>query len=236
MRLGRWSPDSTGPAWWRRLVQGSIKTQSGDTGDLLAEQRGQELEGGEAAVGDQHQLPLRHPATGLEDQLSAPVGELLVVPPAFAAVALRGGEGGEERQCPDPPGPGNRHQQHQAEPAQATRLDEMPVAGADWIPIDPLGADPLAAAALDRVVKTEEYRTCRHEAVQQQAKQHLRRRSPAPGSAVQHAMVVDEPPLPAEPGNPKNAAHRAPARRQNGSDQQHLGVPPAPLKKEWCEA
>jgi hypothetical protein len=48
--------------------------------------------------------------------------------------------------------------------------------------------------------------------------------------------LVGEPPLPAEPGDPRDAADRAPARRQDGPDQQHLGVPPAPLAEERREA
>src|SRR3712207_7306892 len=45
-------------------------------------------------------------------------------------------------------------------------------------------------------------------------------RSPAaPGGAVEHAMVVDKPPLPAEPAHPQDAGHRALPRDQNGADQ-----------------
>src|SRR5215208_3897298 len=43
-------------------------------------------------------------------------------------------------------------------------------------------------------------------------------------------------PLQAKPGNPENAGHRAPARRQDGSDQQHLGMAPTPLEKERRKA
>src|SRR3954463_4702622 len=45
-------------------------------------------------------------------------------------------------------------------------------------------------------------------------------------------MVVGEPPLPAEPGDPQEAGHRALARRQDGTDQQQLGVAPRPLLQE----
>lgn len=48
------------------------------------------------------------------------------------------------------------------------------------------GADPLAAPALDRIVEPEQYRTCRHETVQQQAKQHPRHRSPVPDGTGRH--------------------------------------------------
>ena len=127
-----------GPARRRRPVEGGVEAQAGDADDLLPQQGGEELEGGEAAVGHQHQRPPRHPAAGLQDQLPPPVGELLVAQPALAAGPLRGGQSGQERQRPNPPGPGDPHQQHEAEPAQATRLDEVPVAGADGIAVDPL--------------------------------------------------------------------------------------------------
>jgi len=38
-----------------------------------------------------------------------------------------------------------------------------------------------------------------------------RRCPPTPGSTVENAVIVGEPPLPAEPGDPEDAAHRAPA-------------------------
>ena len=45
-------------------------------------------------------------------------------------------------------------------------------------------------------------------------------------------MVVGEPPLPAEPRDPQEAGHRALARRQDGADQQHLGMAPGSLLQE----
>ena len=164
---------SDGAGWARRSrpVKGRIKPQAGDAGDLLPQQGGQELERGEAAVAHHDQMP-------------APVGQLLVPPPVLAAVALRGGEGRQERQCPDPPGPGNQHQQHETEPAQATRLDEVSVAGADRVAVDALGADALAAPTLDRVVEPKQHRPRRQEGVQQKSQQDPGCRSSAPGGAV----------------------------------------------------
>ena len=115
----------------------------------------QELQGGEAAVAQQHDLAPGQPAACLQGHLPRPVGQLLVPPAALAAVALRGGERGQERQRPDAPGPGDRGQQHQAEPAQAAGLDEVALRGADRVAVDALGADALAAAALDRVVDAQ---------------------------------------------------------------------------------
>ena len=202
----------------------------------MPDKGGQELEGGETAVSHKHQRPLRHPATGLENQLARPVGEFLVPPAVLAAVPLGGRQGGQEGQRPDPPGPGDRDQQHQAEPAQAARLDEVAVAGADRVAVDPFGTNAFAAPALDGVVEAEDHRPLRRESVQQQAQQRAPGRPSAPGGAVQHAMVVGEPPLAAEPGDPEDAGHGASAGRQDRPDQQHLGVPPTPLAGERREA
>src|ERR687893_834604 len=59
---------------------------------------------------------------------------------------------------------------------------------------------------------------------------------PPPGGGFGRGVVFRKPPLPAEPGDPEDAGHRAPARRQDGPDQQHLGVPPTPLAKKRREA
>jgi len=112
----------------------------------------------------------------------------------------------------------------------------MPLRGADWVTVDALGADPLAAAAFNAVIEAQQHRSRRHEGVQQQPKQHPGCRPAAPGGAVQHAVVVDEPPLPAEPADAQNAGHRALPWHQVGADQEHLGVPPTPLLEERREA
>src|SRR4051794_2007082 len=134
------------------------------------------------------------------------------------------------------PAPWDRDQHHQAEPAQAACLDEVAVAGADRVAVDPLGLDVFAAPALDGVVEAKDDRPLWHEGVQQQPEQHTRCGTPAPGGAGEDAMIVHEPPLPTEPDHAENAGHRALARRQNGSDQQHLGMAPTPLEEQRRKA
>jgi len=51
------------------------------------------------------------------------------------------------------------------------------------------------------------------EGVEQKAQQHAPGRASAPGSAVEHAMVVGESPLAGEPGNPQQAGDCALAGR-----------------------
>src|SRR5215213_1225004 len=63
-----------------------------------------------------------------------------------------------------------------------------------------------------------------------------RMREPARGLQItrwsNRPMVVGEPPFPAEPGDPQEAGHSAPAGREDGADQQQLGMAPYPLLHE----
>jgi hypothetical protein len=110
------------------------------------------------------------------------------------------------------------------------------VAGADRVPVDALGGDALAAPALDGVVEAEDHRPARREGVEQQPEQHARRRAPAPGGAVEDAVVVHEAPLLREPADAQEAGHGAPAGSEDRADQQYLGMPPNPRPKERREA
>ncbi len=63
----------------------------------------------------------------LKHELPRPIGQSSMPPTMLPAGALGWGKRCQERQGPDPAGPGDRHQQHQAEPAQAGGFHEMPV-------------------------------------------------------------------------------------------------------------
>jgi hypothetical protein len=104
--------------------------------------------------------------------------------------------------------------------------------GTDRIAIDALGADALAAAALDRVVDPQHHGTGRGKGSNQQAQQQTGGRAGVPRDPVENAMVVGEPPLPAEASDPQEAGHRALAGRENGADQQQLGTAPRSLLQE----
>ena len=87
-----------------------------------------------ATVSHHHQGSVGQPATQLEDNLPGPVGEFLGPPALALIVAFRGGQGGQHRQGPDPPRPGDEGQPHQADPAQAVGFDQVAIAGAHGIP------------------------------------------------------------------------------------------------------
>jgi hypothetical protein len=110
------------------------------------------------------------------------------------------------------------------------------VAGTHGVAVDALGRDALATTTLDRVVQAEHHRPDRGEGVQQQAEQDMRCCPAAPDCTVEHAVIVDKATLSAQPHDPQQARHRAPAGRQDGTDQQRLGVLPRPLlHKHWRE-
>src|SRR5207342_1261514 len=121
-----------------------------------------------------------------------------------------------------PPRPRNGGQKHQAEPTQSAGLDEVVLRGADWVTVNALGGDAFAAAALDRVVDPEHDRAPRGKGGDQQAEQQAGCGTRVPDGTVEDAMVVGEPPLAAEAGDPQQAGHGALAGGKNGADQQQL--------------
>ena len=236
LALGSRTSEGSGQTRRCRIIKGGIKAQAGDADDPMAGKSGQEIQGGEAAVGNQHQLASRQPPACLQDHLPAPLGELFVPPAGLAVVSFGGGQRGQKRQRPDALRPGDRHQQHHAEPAQAGRLDEMPVAGADRVAINAFGGDALAAATLDRVVEPEHHGAVRRERLDQQPQQQPGGEPRAPGRSAQHPVVVHKVPLTHQTADPQQAGHGARPRSENGANQQHLGRAPAPMVKQRCEA
>jgi hypothetical protein len=86
--LGPRAPDRPGLARRRWLVQRRVQPQAGDADQATLGERRQEIERGEAAVAQQHDLAPGQPAACLKRQLPRPLGQLLVPPAALAAVAL----------------------------------------------------------------------------------------------------------------------------------------------------
>jgi hypothetical protein len=108
----------------------------------------------------------------------------------------------------------------------------MAVAGAHGVAVDALGRDALAAAALDRVVEAQYNHPCRHEYADQQSQEQTRCSPGAPDSTVEHAVIVDEAALPAQPRDAQQARHGALAGCQDGAHQQHFSMPPRSLLHE----
>ncbi len=82
-----WPPDGAGAVPGRRIEQARMQTQASDHAHAPAH-RIQQVDGGVAPVGHRNDLPARQPSRRLQQTLSAPVGQLLVPPLAFAGIAF----------------------------------------------------------------------------------------------------------------------------------------------------
>jgi hypothetical protein len=197
--LGPRASDRARRPWRGRLVESSIQPKAGDRRDAGAAHRVEEQQGREAAVAHHHEVAPRQPAPRLEGELTPDVEQRLVPTAAFATGALGRHQRGQERQRPDAPRPGDRGEHHQAHPAQPARLDEVAVGGANRITVDALGRDPLAAAALDRIVQSQDHGAALRERMDEEPEQDAAADARAPRSAVEDAVDVHKPPLPRGP-------------------------------------
>lgn len=111
----------------RWFVERGVKPQAGDHGDPRPHVI-ERIDCGEAGVANADDAPVRQPKRRLDQDLSAPIGKPLVLALArrvLLPIPLRGGQDSQKRECPATPGPRNLGQQHEREPAQAARLDEV---------------------------------------------------------------------------------------------------------------
>ena len=171
--LHRWSAPHFRAARRGRLAQTGIEAQAGDDGEVRREVA-QQRDGREAAVGHRDDAPPGQPARDLQQRLAAPVRELLVALALLGRVPLGGRQDGQEGQAPDAAGPGNGREQHDAEPAQTAGLDEMAMAGADRVTVDPARRDPRAPAPLDGIIEADHHRAVRDEGGDQPQQEPMR--------------------------------------------------------------
>ena len=186
----------------------------------------QQRDGRKAAVGHRDHPPPRRPTGDLRQHLARPARELFVAPVALGSVSLGGRQHGQEGQTPDPPGPGHGREQHDAEPAQAAGLDEMPGAGADRVAVDPPRRDPGAPAPLDGVVEADHHRTVRHEGGDQQPQEPVREGARAPVPVAQRALADSKTRSLAQPHDAQRRGDGSTPRRQQGAARQHEHVTP----------
>jgi len=159
-RHGRLGPggarESVGRRQARALAPGPPALTSADNS-------GEELTRGVAAVGDRYGGVLRPSAADYQDQEARSVGQRLVLPAALLVVALGGCLSGKHRQYPGRTRPRDEQQQRQADPAQLARFDEELPAGAHRIAPVGFGHDALGLAALKYLTHTAEQRIVRRE-------------------------------------------------------------------------
>src|SRR3954453_10341435 len=166
------------------------------------------------------------------NRLTRPVGQCLVPPTVLAAPTLRRSENRQEWQRPAPADPGDRHHDHERQPAQTTRLDEMAVGGAHRIAVDAARLDLGPPASLDRVVDADHHLARGQEGVEHLGKELVRDGASVPARPAQHLVVACETRFRRQPHDPQRLAYRALAWRQHRSGNKHEDVVP----NRRCEA
>jgi hypothetical protein len=173
---------------------------------------------------------MRQPERCLDQDLSAPIGELLVLAlarPVLLPISLRGGQDGQKRQRPAPSGPRDLRQQHEREPAQATGFNEVTVRRAYRIAVDTACLDPCSQPALDGVIQADQNRfVMGDEGVDQQTEETARQPAAGPDVTVEHAVIVGKMCDLIEPHDAQGRGDRAPARYEDRSRYQHQDMPP----------
>ncbi len=201
----------------------------------MAPDGGNQVERGEARVGDDDDPALRQPAPGLEDRLARPVRQLLVPPAAFGAPSLRGRQYRQEGQGPAPLDPGDGDHDHEREPSQPTRLDEVAVGRANRVPIDAAGGDLRSPASLDRVIDADHDRAVGQERLDNHRQELARDGAAVPARPAQNVVIACKTGSGPKPHDAQGRAHRALAGRQYRASHEHQHVIPNRRGEEAAE-
>lgn len=121
---------------------------------------------------------------------------------------------------------GNGREHHEAQPAQAAGLDEMPVAGAHRIAIDAARGDAGTPAPLDGIVDADDHWPLRHQGGDNRIEQGSGQRAALPAPAVQHLVVDGEVGHVGPAGHAQAGAHRPLAWREQRAHDQNKEVLP----------
>ena len=217
-----------------RLIQGSIHAKAHDGSHRIFQlaQPKKELNHGKTTIPDDHQLPLGQPTASLKNHLPGPLGELLVLARFALVVPFGRCQYSQEWQSPGATRPGNRGEQHQAQPTQTTRLDKVAMARTNRIPIDSFGFDLGSPSPFDRVVEAQDHRTADRKGLDQQSPQNPARFQARPSRTIQNTMVIREMLFHAQPRHAQCRGHRSFGGRKDCPDQQDLRMLPNPLREQ----
>lgn len=159
-----------GTAWLvfvgRRVEQARVLPHTGDDHHRGAE-RIEQVEGGELAVHNGDDGPVRQPAPQRQQHQAGPLRHGAMAPALALGPRLARGERGQHRQGPDAAGEGYVYQHHGAQPAQAAAKTRgfaragrvRHVRAATRVVEAPGRADARPAATLEGVVDTDDDRT-----------------------------------------------------------------------------
>ncbi len=218
-----------------RLKECRILSQAGDQTDLLTHSLKQ-FQSGKAAVSHDHYLTSWQPPLDQQEHLLCALCQLLVSASTLFVISLRRTQASQKGQRPDMSCPSDLTEQHQGQPAQATGFDKMCLRRAHRVTIDPFSLDLLPASSLNRIVETHDQDALWRKGVNQQGEQNPARGKTRPHGTVQDAMIVLEVLLVTQPHDAQGGSDSAFSWREQRALDEHLGMRPNRLGKEWSES
>ena len=196
----------------------------------------QQLQRGVPTIGDGHDLAFRVPAPYQKEHLPGPLGERLMTFAALFSVTLGVGQDRKKRQRPHPRSPRNLRQERHAYPSEGARFDEVGVAGADRITVDPFRGDPLSPAAFKGLVYAHnQRRSFGYEGFHQQLQQDAAGFLARPYGTAEHPVVAMELLLLVQAHRFQGRTHRPFARSEDRTREQHLHMLEDSLGEKWRE-
>ena len=167
-----------GASWQSRFIEGSIQAQAADEDDRIGELAAavEHFERCIGTIGYGHHLTLWVPSPYYQQQQPGPLlGYLLVGFALLGGITLGRSQGRKEGQSPNPPGPGNLHQQHHAYPSESAALHELFTSGTNRVSLDAPGSDLLGPPPLQGLVDAHDQRiSLGHKHLHQQPQQNTR--------------------------------------------------------------
>src|SRR5215204_3489819 len=174
------------------------------------------------------------PTPHLQEQLPGPLGKLLVSLSSLSCVAFRRSQRRKKGQCPNPRRPWDRSEQHQANPPQSARFDEVGVAGSNRVAVDALRRDLLPLTPLQGLVNAHnQRRSFGYEYLHEQPQQDAARFPTRPVGAAQYPMVAAEAPFVLQTHRSQGAGHGSFPRSEDRAGDQHLDMSPNTFGEKW---
>jgi hypothetical protein len=233
-----WSPPGPGFAPWCRVGAGGLQPPAGDPRHRRRQSGGggQPLPDGVGAVRHADQGALGPPAAPVAAHRPPPVGPPLVAAAPLRAIALRGGQDGQDRHPPEPPGPRQLGHHRQRAPAPPAGLDQGARTRAHRIAGAPLGRALGPAPTLERLIQPDHARPSdRHDHPAPQPEPAPTPRPARPARPIAHPRVVLGLPLAAQSHPPQPRRDRPLARRQDPPAHQPRDPLPHALAEDVLE-
>lgn len=147
-------------------------------------------------------------------------------------VALGRAQDRQHRQGLDASGPWHRGQNHEAQPSQSHGLNEVAMAGAHRVPINPPSGDALAPTAFDCIVHSDHDGPIGHEPFNDDGQQARRQKAGGPAGTVEELMIGGNIADLCSTGDPQACRHCSLAWRKDRTHHQDQKMVPARRGKQ----